>query len=85
MFLGLLRRYDKLERNCCGSDVFDPSMTTPTCDIQDGGGGGGVNLGVVIGSVAASVVLLCACLWICKKACKKDRKPGSPAKLPEKP
>eukprot|EP00903_Cladosiphon_okamuranus_P021044 g19335.t2 len=75
------------ERNCCGSDAFDPSVVATTCEIDDsgssggGGGGGDINVPVIVGAaagVAAAVLILCvAGRYYRKKKSKKDSPNGT--------
>eukprot|EP00752_Nemacystus_decipiens_P003123 g2892.t1 len=65
------------ERNCCDSDTFDPSLATPTCDIDDGGSSGGgsdINVAAVIGTAAAVFVVLLACCVARRLKARKSKK-----------
>lgn len=68
-----LERYEFLERNCCGNEVFDPSVAEPTCEIG-GDGGSDVATVIAVSSVAAVAVLalLCFCAWRFKKKKVKE-------------
>ncbi len=89
-----LKRYDYLERNCCGSDVFDPSISAPTCESVDPPDGDETMV-VVIASVAAVAALGLFCFvarrWSMKKKDKKskiaEKEPvlQLPAKSPGRP
>ncbi|CAN0248180.1 unnamed protein product [Pylaiella littoralis] len=66
-----LEGFDYLDRNCCGNDIFDPSISTPTCEIDDGSTGAGgsdtTTVAVVSTVVIAAVALFCFCAFCHKK------------------
>ncbi|CAN0256278.1 unnamed protein product [Ectocarpus sp. 12 AP-2014] len=83
-----LAEYDFQERNCCDNDIFNPSMTTPTCETSDGdgggGGGGGVPTGAVIGSALGGCALVgLLCFFGVRRSKQSKNDMQGPAPLPE--
>ena len=82
------RSFTFAERNCCGSDAFDPSVTTVTCEIDDGGSSGGgsdINIAAVIGTVAAVGALVLVCCVARRLKTRKSKKPADASDAAKEP
>lgn len=80
------------ERNCCGSDTFDPSVAAVTCEIDDGraSGGNDINAAAVIGTVAAVCALILVCCVARRFKTRKStnsaaKEPGTPPEIVTEP
>lgn len=76
-------RYNYLERNCCGDDVFDPSMTEPTCDVDPSGGDSDITITAVIVSVAVAAICALALLFFCARRFKRKNVKEDPVPKPQ--